>query len=256
MRNQAGEVYLFEESRQRWGSADRGVEFVDRTEEHEKGTLGIACERSYTFESYGCEPPLLVAKVREDWASWASADALVLEAFEDLIGPDVNPADPARLDRLALDVAQSIRSGNWNAAKREAVDVLRHRPDDIETLFALGLAHAALDEFAQAEEPLRKVLASAPNHVDGLYCLGNMRIEQKNFLAAEEFLRKAVAIDPRNHPSWARLGFALDAMGRRREAIPAYENALETSPNPGGAFGYNGLDFTNDVIEALDRLKR
>ncbi len=234
-----------EEIRQRWGSTERGVEFVDRTE-----------ERTYTLACYGYEPPLLQAKIEKGWATWTSTDPGVLEAFEDLIGPAMNPSDPARLDRLASDAARSIRSGSWSAAKRDASEVLQYRPDDIEAMFALGLAHAALDEFVQAEQALRKVIASAPNHVDALYCLGNLRIEQKNFLAAEEFLRKAVAIDPRNHAAWARLGFALDTMGRRREAIPAYENALETSPNPGGVFGYTGLDFTGDVIEALDRLKR
>lgn len=251
----ASEAYCFEEIRQRWGTAERGIEFVERTDEHEVGSRGIAIERTYAFESYGFEPPLLQAKIRDDYASWSAADSKVHEAFEVLIGAAVKPDDPARLDRLARDAASAIRSGNWTAAKRDAAAVLQFRPTDFETMFALGLAHAALDEFGPAEDLLRRVLAEVPAHVDALYCMGNLRLEQKNYLSAEEHLRKAVAVSPRNHPAWARLGFTLESMGRRREAIPAYENALETSPNPGGVFGYTGLDFTNEVLEALARLK-
>lgn len=153
------------------------------------------------------------------------------------------------------DVFEAIRRGDWIAAKRDGALALREHPDDIEVVFALGLAHAALEEFAEAEELLRRVLAEIPTHVDALYCMGNLRLEQRNLLEAERLLRKVVEIQPRNHAAWARLGFALESMGRRREAIPTYRNALETSPNPGGVFGYTGLDFSSEVLEALRRLE-
>ena len=78
MNSLASEAKSGEEICQRWGSTERGIEFVDHTE-----------ERAYTLACYGYEPRLLQAKIEKQWATWTSTDPDVLEAFGDLIGPPV-----------------------------------------------------------------------------------------------------------------------------------------------------------------------
>jgi tetratricopeptide (TPR) repeat protein len=250
------EPYYYEATVQRWGTPERGIEFTDRTDEYEQGSRGAAYEQRYSLTSYGYDPPLLLARIHDRGAEYETGDIAIREAFEAWIGPPLEASSPERLDRLAHEALRSIRSGAWRSALELASEVLAFRPDDIEMSFALGLANAALGDFKAADPLLRKVLARDPKHVDALYSLGNIRLEQRDAAGAAELLQRAVTIDARNHPAFARLGVALESMGRFTEAAASYRKAVELSPNAGSAFGYNGLDFTIEAKQALERLTR
>jgi hypothetical protein len=51
-----------------------------------------------------------------------------------------------------------------------------------------------------------------------------------------------------------QLGCSREASGDRAAALEAYAEAAARSPNPRGAWGCTGMDFTKQAREAVERL--
>ena len=117
-----------------------------------------------------------------------------------------------------------------------------------------GIEKGAAGDLAGARIGLTAALEIDPRQYDAWYNLGNVHRNEKQFERAAACYRTAIGIDRSNHPSHYQLGLVLEAAGRALEAIAAYREAVRTSPNPGGHWGYRGLDFTAKAEAALQRL--
>jgi len=162
--------------------------------------------------------------------------------------------DAEALDHLRLVAHVAVARQQWPSAIYNAQLILAHRPGDVEALFALGVGKAASGESAAAEAALKRVVEKDARHHDAWYNLGNLALERNDVERAVSCYRSALGADPGNHPSHYQLGCALEALGRLEEALGAYRQAVASSPNPGGAWGYRGMDFTASAQEAVARL--
>lgn len=126
---------------------------------------------------------------------------------------------------------------------------------DREALLMEGIEKGAAGDLVGARIALTAVLEIDPRQYDAWYNLGNVHRNEKQFERAAACYRTALGIDPKNHPSHYQLGVVLEAAGHTREAMAAYREAIRTSPNPGGHWGYRGMDFTAKAEAALRRLK-
>jgi tetratricopeptide (TPR) repeat protein len=134
---------------------------------------------------------------------------------------------------------------------------MRGRPPSNEratTLLKEGIDKGAAGDLAGARLALTSVLAMDPRQYDAWYNLGNVHFHEEQYERAAACYRTALGIDPGNHPSHYQLGVALEAAGRPRDALAAYREAVRTSPNPGGQWGYRGMDFTAKAEAAVARL--
>jgi hypothetical protein len=52
------------------------------------------------------------------------------------------------------------------------------------------------------------------------------------------------------------LGRSREAVGDRAGPLEAYRAAVRASPNPGGAFHYSGLDFTEEAARRIAAWRR
>ena len=91
------------------------------------------------------------------------------------------------------------------------------------------------------------VLAQSPGNFEALHMLGVIAAQQGRFAAAEALLREALTIEVRA-TALNNLGNALNSLGRREEAIAAYDHALRLDPAYQRAF-----DNRNNVLRALGR---
>ena len=90
-------------------------------------------------------------------------------------------------------------------------------------------ALAALGRWQEAEALWRELHREEP---DAAACanLAALALERRDWPAAREWAERAAALAPGHAAAWNSLGFALDELGRPREAAAAYERALAADP--------------------------
>lgn len=126
----------------------------------------------------------------------------------------------------------------------------------MKALLMEGIAQGAAGDLDGARLALISVLEIEPREYDAWYNLGNVHRVGKRFARAAACYRTTLGIDPDNHPAHYQLGVVLEAAGRDAEALAAYHEAVRTSPNPGGHWGFSGMDFTEKAEAAIRRLQK
>jgi tetratricopeptide (TPR) repeat protein len=125
----------------------------------------------------------------------------------------------------------------------------------VKELLAEGIARGAAGDLKAARLALLSVLESEPRQYDAWYNLGNVHREEKEFARAAACYAVTLAIDSDNHPAHYQQAVVLERAGRTRDALRAYKEAVRTSPNPGGHWGFSGMDFTKKAEAAIERLR-
>lgn len=109
---------------------------------------------------------------------------------------------------------------------------LSERPDHPFVLFNLGMTHADCEQFAEAEQALRRCLTvSRPeeSHVRKAYALLiNVFYQQQRFPEAHEICQQARGLFPHDKELRFRQGMVEHQMGLLEEAILSYRAVIET----------------------------
>ena len=112
---------------------------------------------------------------------------------------------------------------------------------------------------AQAYDPARH---PAPNPQGGAYDQGRLKLQGGEWEPAAAFFRQAVREDKADHRAWTLLGYSLRHLGRHRESLAAYDQALRLNPSYAEALEYRGiahaalgnLELARRDLERLARL--
>lgn len=108
---------------------------------------------------------------------------------------------------------------------------LASNPDNIEALGKLGIAHAALDQPAQAETMFRRILALNPAQPEIYFHLALACYSQKKYKEAILFYRQALSFQPNNAMILNNLGLCFSEINQPQDAIECYHLALQHRPN-------------------------
>lgn len=127
------------------------------------------------------------------------------------------------------------RRGDLDAAARELDVALRLRPDDVDTLDALGLVRRALGQGPEAAALFREALRSAPDDPTAHDALGQLRFAEGDVAEATRHFEALVKRRPEDADARNNLGSALAAGGRLAEAIGQFERALGIDPGHAAA---------------------
>jgi tetratricopeptide (TPR) repeat protein len=90
-------------------------------------------------------------------------------------------------------------------------------------------------DLTAAEKVYREILGLQPDHPDALQMLGILIAQRGDSGAAVDLLRRAIAVDPDQPGPYKHLAPLLARQRRFDEAVAAYRNFLELSPQPGDA---------------------
>lgn len=257
--------YDYDRTTTRYGNDTAGVEVDRRLECVEMGAATLSAD-IIRVSAYGLLPgcTLAIESVRSaNCPSFLRSLTLEVEGPSDAVAFVLASFratfTPASLSEEELDVTLRIARGYlrdpmWPTAIEHAEVVLRRRPNDLDATMVLGIAWAALDRPDDARRALETVTALDPHNVDALYNVACLHLAGERTEDAHRCLRAAADHDPGNHPVRYMLGQALEKLGRTEDAIAEYRRALATSPNPGQAFHFSGLDFTERARDAIARL--
>ncbi len=117
--------------------------------------------------------------------------------------PYVNSGDI----KTAIQHAMGLLSkGESQLAREQAQEILRHYPDEVNSLFVVAAAVRAEGDKAEALQRLEKLVQRAPDFALAQQELGFAYAESGQVLAAIEALQRAVAIEPKLPASWKLMG--------------------------------------------------
>ncbi|WCL48214.1 tetratricopeptide repeat protein [Leptospira sp. GIMC2001] len=129
--------------------------------------------------------------------------------------------------------------------KEEAVSMFRQALDggtnDSEVYIRLAEVLDSLKLPSLAIQSLQKALAIRPNDIDSLFALGDIYYKRGDLIGAEQTFRKIISATPGDsytETALINLGIILDEMERSGEAIRTFERALELNPKNYNAY-YN-----------------
>jgi len=103
-------------------------------------------------------------------------------------------------------------------------------PDDISGFNALGLAHRAARNFADAVSCFEQVLARNPNRPEPLRNLAHTHFEQKSWGKACDAFERLFANGQQIAKDWIPYAMALHHLGRNTDAVPLMETFTEMEP--------------------------
>lgn len=249
--------YEFDQVVDAYGDASCGFQVVRRSDYYEGGGWAGTRE-SVRLSCYGLPDGASISLAFSDHTLLCAVSApegecgITIAACRNRF--DV-PPPVDRLGSLVIEARSALRHGNTARAIQFADGVLRHRPQDADALLVLGSAAGAEGDLELAIAALELLIELDPAHVDGLYNLGNIHFERFQWASAEHCFRAALAAGGPNHAVHYQLARALERQDQLDEAAAEYRAAIAASPNPGGIWGFSGMDFTDDArgrVDAID----
>ncbi len=98
-------------------------------------------------------------------------------------------------------------------------------------MFALAARHHQAGQLGEAEKVYRQVLALDRKHFGSLYHLGIIALQRNQPHAAVEMIGRALAVNDRIPECSYNMAFALRSLGRRDDAVAAYQAAIRLKPD-------------------------
>ena len=118
-----------------------------------------------------------------------------------------------------------------NRRERRAAGKHAKGSPDIAPLFALAARHHQAGQLGEAEKVYRQVLALDRKHFGSLYHLGIIALQRNQPHAAAEMIGRALAVNDRIPECSYNMAFALQSLGRRDDAVAAYQAAIRLKPD-------------------------
>jgi YaiO family outer membrane protein len=136
----------------------------------------------------------------------------------------------AAQDAVRDQALKALRSGDYRAAVRICLDVLRTNPDDEETGFLLSRAYAFDRKYDRAVEVLAPLILRRPANTDFLLLRARIGYWLGNLEAAEAGFNEVLGISPENSEGWAGLAQIAARKGETASAERSFLRGLKSDP--------------------------
>jgi predicted O-linked N-acetylglucosamine transferase (SPINDLY family) len=156
------------------------------------------------------------------------------------------------IEQKLVEAASLFESGQLDAAKNIASEILSVAPTNADANHILGSTEMALGNLDQAETLLLKAARHAKNNAYIQLNLAKLYEMKKEFDTALSFIARSEKLDPELADSQYIFGNLLLKIGEAEKAIPHYKKAIKLEPsNPDYLLGYYaGLHHSHRIDEA------
>jgi tetratricopeptide (TPR) repeat protein len=198
-----------------------------------------------------------LGKVDESIAAYRKSVAAKPEGFESNLNLGLQLAKTGQPDaeqflRAATDLKPTshVAEGQYRAwlslaetieksKPEEALDAYWHaaalQPKEAEPHLAAGLLLEGENNYAQAEQEYKQVLALDPRSTDAVMGLANIYMRGRRFPEAEQYLRKLLVVNADSAALHTQLGRVLAAEGKTDAAIAELQAGLKLAPSDDAA---------------------
>jgi Flp pilus assembly protein TadD len=102
----------------------------------------------------------------------------------------------------------------------------KFRDPSASDLKVVAFDYVLLGDYMDADKWLTKMLEWTPNDSEGWYYLGRAKYSENRFAEAVDAFQRSLKLDPRNIKAEDNLGLSYAGLGRRDEAVAAYQQAI------------------------------
>ena len=171
---------------------------------------------------------------------------------------NINPGLIEDIDTQKQYALILLKKGDFNNALNAFKDVIKIKPDDIESLLNIGIILYRNKEFSEAIEYLNKIIEIDENNADAYFYLGSCYEELKNLDKAIYYFKIAVNKNPNNYFWYYKLAKILYNLGNYEESIKYFRLALDL--NPLDSYTHNNLGVAlldaGNINEAIKHFLR
>jgi tetratricopeptide (TPR) repeat protein len=139
--------------------------------------------------------------------------------------------EPETADSLVQKARALVATGAYEAALTGFQEALRLAPGYIPALQGKAICHERLNQRADALETYRRVLAKDPRNIDSLRAIARLHMEDRRWRDCLEAVENLLRVRPNEAAALEMKGDALANLGRRPEALAAYEAAAAVDPS-------------------------
>lgn len=144
-------------------------------------------------------------------------------------------SDSSRIDSYVVLCWALVANHQYSVAEQRATDGLSVSPYDLRLIEVLAEAKFYLGKNIESLDLFERYLAGIPDSGSRVgtayYYMGEIYIRQAKYQHADISLTAAVQKEPLLDRWWSRLGYSREMAKNYKEAIAAYDKALELNPN-------------------------
>ncbi len=171
---------------------------------------------------------------------------------------NLNPSILEDIDTQKQYALILLKKGDFNNALNAFKDVIKIKPDDIESLLNIGIILYRNKEFNEAMEYLNKAVEIDENNADAYFYLASCYEELKNLDKAIYYFKIAVSKNPNNYFWYYKLAKILYNLGNYEESIKYFRIAIDL--NPLDSYTHNNLGIAlldaGNINEAIKHFLR
>ena len=139
--------------------------------------------------------------------------------------------EPETAETLVRKAAALVATGNHEAALVGFVEALRLDSEYVPALQGKARCQERLKQHVEALETYRRILAKDRRNVDSLRAVARLHMEERHWRECLESVEDLLRLRPNEAAALEMKGDALTNLGRRPEALAAYEAAATIDPS-------------------------
>jgi len=139
--------------------------------------------------------------------------------------------EPETAETLVRKAAALVATANYEAALVGFVEALRLDGEYVPALQGKARCQERLNQHAEALETYRRILAKDRRNVDSLRAVARLQMEERHWRECLEAVEDLLRLRPNEAAALEMKGDALTNLGRRPEALAAYEAAATVDPS-------------------------
>src|SRR5881409_1788500 len=140
------------------------------------------------------------------------------------------PREPETTDSLVRKAEALVATGTYEAALTGFEEALRLDPDYVPALRGKATCEERLNQRSEALETHRRILANDRRNVDSLRAIARLQMADRRWRECLEAVVDLLRVRPNDAAALEIEGDALSNLGRRPEALAAYEAAAAVDP--------------------------
>ncbi len=145
-------------------------------------------------------------------------------------GPHAPAREPETADGLVRKAEALVATGTYEAALTGFEEALRLDPDYVPALRGKATCEERLNQRSEALETHRRILANDRRNVDSLRAIARLQMADRRWRECLEAVVDLLRVRPNDAAALEIEGDALSNLGRRPEALAAYEAAAAVDP--------------------------
>ncbi len=138
--------------------------------------------------------------------------------------------EPETADSLVQKAGALVATGTYEAALTGFQEALRLAPGYIPALQGKATCHERLNQRSDALETYRRILAKDRRNIDSLRAIARLHMGDRRWRDCLEAVEDLLRVRPNDAAALEMKGDALANLGRRPEALAAYEAAAAVDP--------------------------